>query len=220
MKIRILNAGRMGVSGRYSDGDVVEVYSGCGDLTESGVEDGFPYCFDWEWQNKYFEIVEEEESAMKEPVNNVKIRVNNPDHSKAIQEWLFERGAEWRTTKSFNNLESKFLFVGTFNAGELTYSDSYQHFQDSSHEELDLKHLDPHLQKPLKETVKVHKKADPQYTQEAMLQKHLKQLSELEHAIELHDNKQNKRRQERQKLLEIINESMPKRVKVVVGEYQ
>ncbi len=26
MKIRILNAGKMGVSGRYSDGDVVEVY--------------------------------------------------------------------------------------------------------------------------------------------------------------------------------------------------
>ena len=141
MKIRILNAGKMAVDGRYKNGDIVEVHvDSDGLLTESGVEDGYgiePYYFLNSWKDKYFEIVGED------------------------------------TT-----------------------------------------------QKPLKETVKVYKKADPQYTQGAMLQKHLKQLSEIEHAIELHDNKQNKRRQEHKKLLEIINESMPKRVKVVVGEYQ
>ena len=139
MKIRILNAGKMAVDGRYKNGDIVEVHvDSDGLLTESGVEDGYgiePYYFLNSWKDKYFEIVCED------------------------------------TT-----------------------------------------------QKPLKETVKIHKKSDPQYTQEAMLQKHLKQLSEIEHAIERHANKQNKRRKERQKLLEIINESMPKRVKVVTDE--
>ena len=98
MKIRILNAGKMAVDGRYKNGDIVEVHvDSDGLLTESGVEDGYgiePYYFLNSWKDKYFEIVDE----------------------------------------------------GT-------------------------------TQKPLKETVKVHKKSDPQYTQEAMLQKHLKQLA-------------------------------------------
>ena len=57
MKIRILNAGKMAVDGRYKNGDIVEVHvDSDGLLTESGVEDGYgiePYYFLNSWKDKY-----------------------------------------------------------------------------------------------------------------------------------------------------------------------
>lgn len=215
MKIRILNAEKMGVEDTYDYGDIVHVsWDGAGD--EWRCED---YFYPSEWKDKYFEIIEED-SKMNQSINNVKIRVNNPDHSKAIQEWLFERGCEWRVQDTIVKLtDSPFLYVGSSGEDyEITHGVTWEVFAKNPNEELALQHLDPHLQKPLKETVKIHTQADSQYSQANMMQKHLKHLSQLEHAIERHDNKQNKRRQERQKLLEMINKEMPKRVRVVTDE--
>jgi len=199
MKIRILNAREMCVDGRYRNGDIVEVSrEGDGFLVESNVEElsGIdPYYFTIKWQDKYFEIVDEDD-------------------------WITWAGGE-RPIPLGTLVEVKHRDGGIYKepCGEY-YSESWQHSIDKHPGDIVAYRVltEDTTQKPLKETVKVYKKADPQYTQGAMLQKHLKQLSELEHAIERHDNKQNKRRQERQKLLEIINESMPKRVKLVVGE--
>jgi|TARA_R100000081_G_C4808655_1_gene169445 hypothetical protein len=200
MEIRILNASKMCVDGRYRNGDIVEVYEASDGLlteSESGSGSGYFYSFDWEWQGKYFEIVDGDG-------------------------WITWTGGE-RPTPLGTLIEVKHRDGGIYKepCGECYSQNWHSGGRESPGDIVAYRVVTEDTpQKPLKETVKIHKKADPQYTQGAMLQKHLKQLSELEHAIELHDNKQNKRRQERQKLLEIINESMPKRVKVVVGEYQ
>jgi len=93
MKIRILDAIRMGVSKNLNDGDIIDVvpYGEDGDNLEGfKIQEPIEYLFLAEWEGIHFEIVEEDVK-----ISNVKIRINNPDHSKAVQEWLFDRGASW-----------------------------------------------------------------------------------------------------------------------------
>jgi len=79
-------------------------------------------------------------------MNPCKIRINNEDHSKAVQEYLFEQGCRWNTLGNcVGYQDSDYLFVGTIFEGEITMGDTQGYFDRHKSPELDLSHLDPHL---------------------------------------------------------------------------
>lgn len=79
----------------------------------------------------------------------MKMRINNPDHSKAVQEWLFEQGYEWtisgsKVTQYFDN---GYFYTGSVLRKEISWTgeDSLEYFLSDPREEVDVSHLDPHL---------------------------------------------------------------------------
>ena len=65
---------------------------------------------------------------------NMKFRVESPEHSKAIQELLFELGYEWCSSgKEYLFFNEKFLF--THKSGQITYDKSTSVFKDNEGQE-------------------------------------------------------------------------------------
>lgn len=216
MKIRILNAESMGVEDNLENGQVVDVED-CTELsykyrTPTG---GWHYLLK-EWEGGYFKIVEEEPEMTT--FKKMKMRINNPEHSKAVQEWLFEQGYGWcsgHTTAK--HIDEKFIFTGTFSKSELTMSSSHDNFQSSDAEEINVQHLDPHLFTAHKSS-KVPAKSFTAKSQQSTFDNMLKNLKHVQKAIEMADNKQSKRLKDRDRMMSKINEMLPEGFVVQVSE--
>ena len=88
----------------------------------------------------------------------IKIRINNPDHSRAVQEWLFRKGYKWAGSgpHAIRKTYAKFMFTGTHVEGVIStignvnqthqdHSGDLLYFERDPREEVDLSYLDPHL---------------------------------------------------------------------------
>ena len=88
----------------------------------------------------------------------IKIRINNPDHSHAVQEWLFRKGYKWagsgphadrKTYAKFmftgTNVEGVISAIGNENQPKLANAADLEYFEHDPREEVDLSYLDPHL---------------------------------------------------------------------------
>lgn len=203
-KIRILNAEAMGVEADLTNGQIIEVDSVGGGAYET---EELCYLFGREWLDKYFEIVEEE-PEMK-TFKKMKMRVNNPEHSKAVQEWLFEQGYHWQVfSKNISLTDKKYLFTGSRSDTHITCSGSVYDFEANANGEVDVQHLDPHLYTVHKSS-KVPAKSFTAKPQKSTLDNMLKNLKHVQKAIEKADNKQSKRLKDRDRMMSKINEMLP-----------
>lgn len=151
----------------------------------------------------------------------MKMRINNPDHSKAVQEWLFDQGYFWdyNTDVKFHNTDSPVLFASTFNKGHLGYGADDGFYRAHPGEEVDVQHLDPHLYtkqtSPCNPSINsYHKKTDPK----SEIEKLSTQLKHLDKAIDSHENKQNKRKLDRERIIEKLESMLPEGYGVCLTE--
>jgi len=77
-----------------------------------------------------------------------KIRVNNEDHSKAVQDWLFEEGYRWVMGEGDSYKHTKFSHLYAERGGYILCGNVEDCFLRDPNEELDMSHLDPHLCNP------------------------------------------------------------------------
>ena len=149
----------------------------------------------------------------------MKMRINNPDHSKAVQEWLFEQGYEWsgNIPKQIQKTEATFLFTGTYSPLSITSSFQVDSFHNNEGTETDISHLDPHLYKVHKSTCVPAKSYTEKPKMKSEFEKLSQQLKHLDKAIDSHENKQNKRKLGRQRIIEKMESMLPEGYGLVRG---
>lgn len=203
-KIRILNAEQMGVEDTLENGQIIEVDP----VGVHGYEENESYYyFGCEWENKYFEIVEEEPEMTT--FKKMKMRINNPEHSEAVQEWLFEQGYHWQVfSKNISLTDKEYLFTGSRSDTHITCSGAVYDFEANANGEVDVQHLDPHLYTVHKAS-KVPAKSFTAKPQQSTFDNMLKNLKHVQKAIEKADNKQSKRLKDRDRMMSKINEMLP-----------
>lgn len=83
--------------------------------------------------------------GMVNKMKAMKMKINNPDHSKAVQEWLFEQGYEWDDLSLDypQFVEAPYLYTED---GSILYGDTAKGFVEDRSEEIDVSHLDPHIE--------------------------------------------------------------------------
>ena len=130
----------------------------------------------------------------------MKMRINNPEHSKAVQEWLFSQGHSWWSGKKVQHVEARFLHTeNEVGSSCITYHDSEHFFEKSEHTALDVSHLDPEGPKAT-EVILCHD------TDLAELMSEFKGLSE---AIEKSETNRRAWVSQRNQLVRDINEQLP-----------
>lgn len=149
-----------------------------------------------------------------EQFKKMKMRINNPEHSKAVQEWLFEQGYSWGDGKRIKYTDSNYLFTNAHNNMGITHTNDEEEFKNIAYEEINVQHLDPHL-------YSVHKSEKPKMKSHVIkseFEKLSEQLKHLDKAIDSHENKQNKRKLDRERIVEKMNGMLPKGYVMVKGE--
>lgn len=146
-----------------------------------------------------------------EQFKKMKMRINNPDHSKAVQEWLFDQGYKWAGDSNIQHTDKDFLFTGTWNPKGVSYSTNDTNtFQDSKATEVNLQHLDPHLYhrsvSPCNPAIKSYHAKDAPKSE---IEKLSTQLKQLDKAIDSHENKQNKRKKDRERVIQKMESMLP-----------
>ena len=140
----------------------------------------------------------------------MKMRINNPDHSKAVQEWLFKQGYHWGDGKRVKYTNSKYLFTNSYSAnGELTHTSVDEEFKDMWYKEINVQYLDPHLYTTHKSTCVPAKSFTEKPKMKSEFEKLSQQLKHLDKAIDSHEKKQNKRKLDRERIIEKMEGMMP-----------
>lgn len=90
-------------------------------------------------------------------MKQLKIRVKSPEHSKIIQEKLFEMGYKWIAGKSVQFVDKPCLFTNTDDEGSITYSSNgtEEYFNSQPHTEVELVETISYELKEIKKVVKV-----------------------------------------------------------------
>lgn len=146
-----------------------------------------------------------EEKPMTQ-LKKMKMRINNPDHSKAVQEWLFEQGYKWSGLGVQDYV--RFLFINSHENREITYTPNEEYFERQDCEEINVQHLDPHLHIAHKSTC-VPARSSMEKPMKSEFEKLSQQLKHLDKAIDTHENKQNKRKLDRQRIIEKMEGMTP-----------
>lgn len=84
-----------------------------------------------EYNDLTFELVEE-----KPVFKNMKFRVNSPEHSKEIQEALFEMGYKWygqEVAEMIDSEYSEYSFMYSYEDGTITHSPKHYMFMENTH---------------------------------------------------------------------------------------
>jgi len=143
----------------------------------------------------------------------MKMRINNPDHSKAVQEWLFDQGYAWfqRNNNTVQYPNRPYLY--TTGGGELRCG-SGGHWTEESfvrdcRGEVDVQHLDPHLYPTQKATCVPAKTFTEKPKAKPEFEKLSTQLKQLDKAIDSHENKQNKRKKDRERVIQKMESMLP-----------
>jgi len=69
-----------------------------------------------------------------------KIKIHNPEHSKAVQERLFELGYEWAENKKNVSYLSS-AYITTYGIGNMLHGNALTNFQDSNKKQVTLDDL-------------------------------------------------------------------------------
>lgn len=153
----------------------------------------------------------------------MKMRINNPEHSKAVQEWLFGQGYSWVDGKRIKYTDSNYLFTNVHNNMGITLTYNESEFKSIEYDEINVQHLDPRL-------YSVHKSEcapSKTYSKKPEMKSHViksefeklsEQLKHLDKAIDAHENKQNKRKLDRERIVEKMNGMLPKGYVMLKGE--
>lgn len=86
----------------------------------------------------------------------MKFRVNNPEHSKNVQDTLFRLGYSWSLgVKDYKHLGAKY-FCTSAHKGQMEWIEGEYYFFNHAAEEIDVSWLDPEQHK--RETITIHGK--------------------------------------------------------------
>lgn len=139
----------------------------------------------------------------------MKMRINNSDHSKAVQEWLFEQGYQWGGSyEGLQKTDKTLLYTGVADENTIGYGYCEEFFSSHHNEEVNVQHLDPHLYTVHNSTC-VPAKTFTSKPAQSTFDNMLKNLKHVQKAIEKADNKQQKRLQDRDRMMQKINEMLP-----------